>query len=369
MKNNTKTSIAAVCFQKNWLIEQAKKLVLPDPVLLEKCVYAMELLGSLADSGFPFVFKGGTSMLLLLPINALRRLSIDIDIVSEEPELVSETGLSEIVRNGIFLRCEEDVRGEQRLPKRKHFKFWYHSECSEREDYVLLDVLLEQNLYSAITQCRVGTELIPTERDILVSIPTIDALLADKLTAFAPSTVGVKLTDDSNMQVIKQLSDVAVLFQYATDITQIRDTFARICDAEIGYRGGNLSRQNVLEDIVATSCLIAMHNLKGEPKSNKDQARLLFGGAKKLTQHLIGGTIAIEEMKVFASRAAAIAELVANPSASVLLEDIRFDVGHINELGEITLKGPLNRLKQTNPEAFYLWHQITRIRPNATPGV
>lgn len=63
-------------------------------------------------------------------------------------------------------------------------------------------------------------------------------LLADKLTAFAPNTVGVRLTPDSNMQVIKQVVDVGELFTKTADLTLIRQAYAVICDAEIGYRGG-----------------------------------------------------------------------------------------------------------------------------------
>ena len=52
-----------------------------DPGLIERTLYAFGLLEALRKVGMDFIFKGGTSLLLLLP--HLRRLSTDIDIVVE----------------------------------------------------------------------------------------------------------------------------------------------------------------------------------------------------------------------------------------------------------------------------------------------
>ena len=50
-----------------------------DASLLEKTIRAFSLLESLVRSGCPFIFKGGTA--LMLHLGSSRRLSIDIDIV------------------------------------------------------------------------------------------------------------------------------------------------------------------------------------------------------------------------------------------------------------------------------------------------
>ena len=55
-----------------------------DPVLLERAVYAFGLLEALAKVGMPFIFKGGTCLMLLM--EHPRRLSTDIDIIAE-PEI------------------------------------------------------------------------------------------------------------------------------------------------------------------------------------------------------------------------------------------------------------------------------------------
>lgn len=131
--------ILAKCFEAAWIDDRRRTLQVNDPGLLEKCIHAMHLLCCLsAANRFDFVFKGGTSMVLLL--KTLRRLSIDIDIACTAERADLEPVLEAIGRSRPFLRFEEDDRGSDRHPKRRHFKFFYNSIYSRREDYVLLDV-------------------------------------------------------------------------------------------------------------------------------------------------------------------------------------------------------------------------------------
>ena len=59
------------CFGKSWIDDKRQELRVADPGLLEKCIHALQLLGHLQEiDDFDFVFKGGTSMVLLLPTPA-----------------------------------------------------------------------------------------------------------------------------------------------------------------------------------------------------------------------------------------------------------------------------------------------------------
>jgi hypothetical protein len=71
--------IAEECFTEKWLQDIRRRYPQASPQILEKTLYAFEFLGLLARSGQPFVFKGGTALILILP--ELKRLSIDVDIV------------------------------------------------------------------------------------------------------------------------------------------------------------------------------------------------------------------------------------------------------------------------------------------------
>ncbi len=50
-----------------------------DPSILERTVFAFGLLEAIRSVGMPFIFKGGTSLMLML--ENPRRLSTDIDII------------------------------------------------------------------------------------------------------------------------------------------------------------------------------------------------------------------------------------------------------------------------------------------------
>lgn len=63
-----------------WITEAAQRLGARDIILVEKTIRAFSLLEALARSGCPFLFKGGSS--LMLHLSTSKRLSIDIDIIS-----------------------------------------------------------------------------------------------------------------------------------------------------------------------------------------------------------------------------------------------------------------------------------------------
>lgn len=57
----------AAAFTPDWIDRHRRQLGNCDPGILEKCVHALTLLGYLVESGLPFIFKGGTSLLLHIP--------------------------------------------------------------------------------------------------------------------------------------------------------------------------------------------------------------------------------------------------------------------------------------------------------------
>lgn len=73
-------------FTKEWILKKSSQYVRgkkkADPTLIEKVTKALYLLEELAKTDLKFIFKGGTSLLLLL--NKMHRFSIDIDIIVEE---------------------------------------------------------------------------------------------------------------------------------------------------------------------------------------------------------------------------------------------------------------------------------------------
>ena len=90
--------IAEKCFNQEWISAKAEELRYPDKNVIERVVRAFSLLDMLARSGCPFVFKGGTSLMLLLKDTG-SRLSTDIDIICP-PDTNIEDYLQEYAASG-----------------------------------------------------------------------------------------------------------------------------------------------------------------------------------------------------------------------------------------------------------------------------
>jgi len=66
------------CFSDKWISDLRNRYPQASPQILEKTLYAFEALGVLSRLNRPFVLKGGTALVLLLP--EVKRLVILADI-------------------------------------------------------------------------------------------------------------------------------------------------------------------------------------------------------------------------------------------------------------------------------------------------
>jgi len=352
--------IADKCFRKEWLALKRKEMKGVDPALLEKCIHAFALLCGLSSSSIPFVFKGGTSLVMLL--KEIHRLSIDIDIVTLMPRVEYELILAEIGYKPPFLGYKQDDRGERGLPHRTHFKFFYNSIVSQRRENVLLDILEEKDLYPKTQACPIRASFIELDKPVKVSIPVTECLLGDKLIAFAPNTTGIRYGKKSSMQIIKQLFDIGELFNAVDNLTLIRKTYKAFSEAEINYRGGRFTSEEAMEDTFRTSLLICGLGLRGMPRDKHTE--ILMEGISKISSYIVNTRFRLEEAKIFASRVALLAVLLRKSGIKRGVKEFRWDPKHISELTSLTLKPPLdklNRIKATIPEAFYNLYQIQAV--------
>ena len=225
-----------------------------DPSIMEKTLFAFGLLDALARVETPFIFKGGTSLMLLL--KRPMRLSTDIDILVD-PELDIEPFIDKASTLFPFERFEEDRRKGVSGIVKKHYQFFYHSIITGKESTILLDVVFEDSPYSVVLSKEIKCDFFQTEGEPThTRIPSIDSILGDKLTAFAPNTVGIhylttrpdKPVLDKKMEVIKQFFDVATLFREASDFEAIKTTYETIAMLEIAYRGLSVSPTECLLD-------------------------------------------------------------------------------------------------------------------------
>jgi len=155
---------------------------------------ALFLVELLVNSGLDFIFKGGTSLIVLL--SRIKRFSVDVDIITEEAEEKVKTIIAEIIANqGLFTRIEENIRENEasRRMKLAHYKFFFNSITDNSEKYILLDVVFESNLYPRVIEKRIENSKLKILTNTYVKIPSVESILGDKLTVLAPKTTRNRL--------------------------------------------------------------------------------------------------------------------------------------------------------------------------------
>ncbi len=333
---------------REWIMRVRETLPRMDPILIEKMIMALTLVESLRLSGLDFIFKGGTSLTLVL--GKLQRFSIDIDIVvSTRKKLYEYFHIA--LKQGIFLRYEEDKRDGD-LPK-EHHKFFFNSVIQSKESYILLDILFEENLYTKLQEVAIRSPLLSIEgKNTKVFCPVPECLLGDKLSAFAPHTTGIQYGKNKELDIAKQLFDVADLFDVSKNIGLVSATHKAIALKELVYRGlNNFTPRDVLLDTFSTACLIGMRGNVGAA----DEYKELKDGISKLKGFVYSGSFSLDSAILCASKAAALAALILKQESTLIRFEKRVDLSTWNIQNPNYSK--LNKLKKTNPEAFFYFYR------------
>lgn len=351
--------ITPACFEREWIIRHAGEIGSRNPVLLEKAIVALQLLAHLVESGLPIQFKGGTSMLLRL--SPPRRLSIDIDIVTQATPAELLAVLETSSRQSPLDGYEHDTERDRDLPPKQHFRVFYPSVIEPKRDHVLLDVLFEPEASPHCEPVNIATSFITPERDVRVHVPTVNSLLGDKLTAFAPSTIGILHHERRRTDIVKQLFDVAALFDAATDLNVAADVYAAIHARQLVYRQANYTLEETLNDTIESGFLYSQLNLRGGVETPEGLA--IAQGVRNLQSHLVNQPFHTDEARLAAAKAACVAAWIQKrPTLSI--QELRFDMARVAELRSQQIAAPwapLNRLKGANPEAFHYWRLAQQI--------
>ncbi|MEO8796182.1 MAG: nucleotidyl transferase AbiEii/AbiGii toxin family protein [Daejeonella sp.] len=342
-----------------WIEKVSKANRNADKILVEKVIRALLLLEGLSKSGLPFVFKGGTALMLLE--DSTRRLSIDIDIIMSENRKDLDEIFESFAKQQGFNRVEMQHRTAASSIEKAHYKFFYTPvhKTNAGEEAVLLDILFEGNHYKNILPHEIKSSfLITTAKLAQVNIPSFEDLLGDKLTAFAPNTTGIpyfKRDDSMSMEIIKQLYDIGKIFDAAEDLAVIKTTFDKIVKTEIVYRKlKDAKPEDVLEDIFKTSLCISLRG--AVDKENFDH---LQQGIRRVERFIFSEPYNIDKAIIHAAKAAYLSRLIAtDQKRSEKFEDPK-------QIADAIIDQPhntkLNKLKKSNPEAFFYWWKATQL--------
>jgi hypothetical protein len=357
------------CFTDEWLdsFKKQKEHKRIDKAILEKMIHALHLLERIKTNGLDFVFKGGTSLVLLLEEG--NRFSIDIDIICNTDRETLERILNKVIDSSNFKSFELDEHRSYKegVPK-AHYSFAFDSATKGKySGTILLDVLIEDSIYPELTEKPVQTKWIETENETKIVAPTIDAIIGDKLTAFAPNTVGIpyfKGRDQQpfSMEICKQLFDLSKLFERIENMEIVAQSFEVFAIQEIEYRKtetSDLTPRKVLQDTIDTCAILAKKG-KGSADEKQKFTELQKGIRAFGTGFLMNGNFRIDDAVPAAAR-------IAYLSAKILHKDVS-PIEHFQEqdIKEWNIENQdwnfLNRLrKQPNKSGFYYWYKALEV--------
>lgn len=338
-----------------WIKRVSAKYRKADPALVEKVIRALLLLEGLVESKMDFVFKGGTSLMLMF--GSTKRLSIDIDIIIPLRDDGLEAKLKGLVEGKGFTRVELHERKVSSTIEKVHYKFFYkpsyHS--GREEDNILLDILFEKIQYQTVRLIDIdSTFLIQDGEPLKVSVPSFEDILGDKLTAFAPETTGIpyeKGGQSKAMEIIKQLYDVGNIFDHIENLEVVATTFKKFALTELSYRKLEENPQLVLDDIFQTAMTLSTRG-----KDGGANFEALQRGISQTKAFIFSESYHIEKAISHVSKAAYIAKLIEHGETS--FERFSEPLEIKDWIIEQPFNTRLNKLKKSNPEAFFYWFKI-----------
>ena len=346
-------------YTREWIDTLARKYPKTDKILIEKAVRALSLLDGLQATGLDFIFKGGTALMLML--KDPRRLSIDIDVLIPDKPRDLNTYFDQIIQQGTFHRYQEDERMANSAIDKAHYKFFYTPayHTHSREEYILLDVLFAANQYPALTKIPISSPLLKLSEDPqFVRTPSIAHILGDKLTAFAPNTSGIpyyKGKTSMSMEIMKQLFDIASLFDKLETPGEVGQTFSRIAALELKHRSlPHLSATDVLDDIFQTALCLSLRGKAGNCRFPDLQE-----GINRVKHCIIGERFTIDTAILAAAKTAYITQMIRNGQNFIERYKANQDLTSCTIQSKSYSK--LNKLKKNNREAFWYWYHALKL--------
>ncbi len=344
------------CFQKEWIdgFRMQELYSKINPPLLEKMIHALSLLQYLQTHGLNFIFKGGTSLILLLENS--NRFSVDIDIITEDNKETIEKILDQVVTASHFKawKLDEKRSYKEGVPK-AHYELEYDSNVNKSSNYILLDILFEKAHYPSVQLRPIQSTWIETETIIEINLPTIEAITGDKLTAFAPTTTGILYGKGKELEIIKQLFDLGNLFNQVDSLEEVALSFSAFAAQEIAYRNLDIQPGDILRDSINT-CRIISFRERNRDEPEKSRFAQLQYGIRSFSNYLISGHFRIDEAVTASAKVAYLCVKLLHGNFNPIERYENQDITAL-EIANPQWNG-LNRLKRfPDQSAFFYWYK------------
>lgn len=192
----------------------------------------------------------------------------------------------------------------------------------------------------------------------MTRLPDFNNILGDKLTAFAPNTTGIpyrKGNKEMGMEIIKQMYDISCLCDKADNPEVVSAVFASFAETELAYRENKNSIENVLDDIIETALSVCLRQSLGNANFN-----ILSKGIIQVKPFIFSESFHLEKAIAHAAKAAYLASIIKFGATQFKHFNQSVDMGNWTIVEPMNTK--LNKIKKTDPEAFFYLYQVSEIR-------
>lgn len=148
--------------------------------------------------------------------------------------------------------------------------------------------------------------------------------------------------------MIKQLYDIVFLFDKITDLYVVRESYSKVVQEQISYQKLNMDASDVLKDTRLACYTLAERDTKSE------EFKHLQLGIKNFTNFIID-RFSIEEAITASAKVAYLISLLNKEDQEI--ERFKNPLEIKDWLIEDQAYNKLNKLKKSNPEAFFYWYK------------
>ena len=321
MIDTSKTVGSAETFDPEKINALLSQGVINNVANLEKAIFSLEYLGQLQEEGLDFIFKGGSAIQVILR-DKWTRLSVDADICSavSEGELIG-------VFNNIHQKFKKEIFSFR--PREREIlgdvPFYHYiieapaiTEAKAKRTF-LLDVMGIKPKYS-VNQVKLKTSFY--DSSVSVFVPTVGALLGDKLSTIGPCTMGRRLVDSRNgLEYAKHFHDIKNLQEADFNVEDYGKAFHEAIELQRRIRCADFSVSACCEDLLFT-CQVAslpqqtgeelIQKLQGDQRSRaSSEFRILRDGLARFRPFLVRGlTYSWDELRYYASLTALLTKML-----------------------------------------------------------
>lgn len=261
-----------------------------------------------------------------------------------------------------FVRYEEDIRKSGSKLSEQHFKFYFNSSQQNTfgESYVLLDVVFGENPFSKIEQKFLSAplnQLFDGVKPLSISVPSTGGIIGDKLTAFAPNTVGIPFYRGGrsmSLEIVKQLYDLGNLFDLEFNVEEMVAAFFGIAKSAILDRDLEIDNESRLRDSFDLCFVISTRD------QNSKEFNEILAGIKRFVNFLPDRKFTVIDAIRSSAKVAYITALLTRTSRVVEKYSSGIDIS------QMLISNPdfskLNKLKKIDPQAFFYWYKALDIK-------